>query len=561
MIEFQLSDIPRLLPEILLLVLALLVLGSDIFEQWGDDEEAITERSGSAASLAALGLGMIFVITLVQSGFVGRLPVGAGDGNPITAFLAGIVRNLQFDPDTTAPILGAFATDQLTLIGRLLFIGSALFVVLLTMNTPPRRNAAEFYTLLIVSTVGACLMAGANELILAFLAIELTSIPLYVLTGYFINRKQSSEAGMKYLLFGAMSSGILLYGMSLLFGQAAMTIGTTTLGNTLTQFPVIGSTIAQAGEPSLMLTLSLLFIIGGLGYKIAVVPFHSWAPDVYQTAPIPVAAFIAAASKAAGFFLLLRLLSTAYSPILVGSPAIDIAGGFGGWTGMLAILAFATLVYGNLAALPQTNVRRLLAYSGIAHAGFLLLPLLAVASPVSADQASASTALLYYLVVYVLMTLGAFGVLAVAAPHLGGDDMRHLYGMARRSPPLAALLTIFVFALAGIPPLAGFLAKFYAFLAGWSSDAYWLIITAVIATVVSLYYYLGILRAIYVAPPADPTPIPVSRTAMVTLTTVAALVLLLGLVPGIIMPALEQVRLTVTSLPIGEPPPIPPPTP
>lgn len=559
MVEFQIANIPRILPEILLIVLALLVLGSDIFERWGTSEDARLERSRSSGSLAMLGLGMIFIITLVQSGFVGRIPVDFTSDNPIVTFFVNIIRNLQYGTDPIAntpvpivdlpPILGAFSTDTLTMLSRLIFVGAALLTVLLTLDVPPLNNPGEFYTLLLISTTGMAVMSGATELILAFIAIELTSIPLYVLVGYFTERRQSSEGGMKYFLFGAMSSGILLYGMSLLYGYTVTALASADTniegfigGEEATQFARIGEVVAQAGDPVPMLIISMLFIIGGLGYKIAVVPFHSWSPDAYQVAPTAITAFLSTASKVAGFILLYRLLVLAY-PSLVGAPITSEATAFGGWTGALALIALVTLVWGNLAALPQTNAKRLLAYSGIGHAGFLLLGLLAWAAPTGTDQALGTSALVYYLVVYTLMNVGAFGVLAVVSLETGGDDISDLNGLAQRNLGLAVLMTVFIFSLAGIPPLAGFFAKFYIFMAGWQSGAEWLVVVGVIMTIVSLYYYLLLLKAIFLNPPLDTTPISTPPSMQTALLIGAVLTLALGIYPNAILNVINEVTL------------------
>jgi NADH-quinone oxidoreductase subunit N len=545
--QFQLSDIPRMLPELLLLVLAILVLGSDVFEKWSNDEEGQQERNRSSASLSALGLVMIFAITLLQSGYVYQLPVNAPEG-----FFANIIGNLQYGLSSVTnelvlttelpPILGAFATDNLTMVARLVFIGAALLTVLLTLDYQPAGNPGEFYTLILVSTLGMCLMAGASEFILAFLAIELTSIPLYILTGYFLADKRSTEAGMKYFLFGALSSAVLLYGMSLTYGYAALqTVGTHT-ANDLTQFRSIGILTAEEATIPALLMLGMLFIIGGLGYKIAVVPFHSWSPDVYQGAPTPITAFISTASKAAGFVLLYRLLVTAF-PGQTGATVTDEVATFGGWSSLLALVAVVTLVWANLAALPQTNARRLLAYSSIGHAGFLLLGVIAWASPLQIDRDLGTSALLYYLVVYSITNIGAFGALAVISMKVGGDDISNLNGLARRNTGLAVLMALFVLSLAGIPPLSGFFAKFYIFMAGWQSGAHWLVVVAVIATIVSLYYYLRLLRAIFIAAPESEEPVATPPAINATLILSALLVIALGVYPNLVLTVIERVQL------------------
>jgi len=534
---FQLTDIPRLLPEILLLVLALLVLGSDILERWASTPEAQIERARSAASLTSVGLGLVFAITLLQSGYVYRL----SDTAPVNV-LTNIVRNLQSGGPSEVAILGSFAADHLTMIARLTLIAAALLTSMLCLEFRPSGNPGEFYALILFSTAGMCLMAGATELVMIFLAIELTSIPLYILAGYFRNDPRSAEAGMKYFLFGAMSSGILLYGMSLAYGFAASVLGGASNANDLTRLDRIAELSRQAagaGQGPGLLTLAMILIVVGVGYKLAVVPFHGWSPDVYQGAPTPITAFISTASKTAGFLLLFRLLTVAF-PELTGSAAIGAE--LGGWTSALALLALLTLVVGNLAALPQTNAKRLLAYSSIAQAGFVLLGLVAWAAPQSFDRSQGTAALLYYLVVYTLTNIGAFGALTAVLMATGGDEISDLNGLARRNLPLAVLLTICVLSLAGVPPLAGFFAKFYVFMVGWQAGAEWLVVAALVTTVISLYYYLRLLKAMFIEPPPSPEPLasPTWITAAVAVAAVA--VVGLGIFPNAILTVIGQVQ-------------------
>jgi NADH-quinone oxidoreductase subunit N len=531
---FQLTDVPRVLPELLVIVLALLVLGSDIFERWADTDAARRERVRSSASLAAIGMGMILVIALLQSGYLYRLP----EDTPLNIF-TNILRNLQSGGPGGVALVGAFATDHLTMIARLLLIGGALLAILLTLDDAPTANPGEFYALILFSTAGMCLMAGATEFILAFLAVELTSIPLYILAGYYRNEPRSAEAGMKYFLFGALSSAILLYGMSLAYGASVAALSGTSAANDLTQFVRVAQVAAGSGASSGILTLGMLFILGGVGYKVAVVPFHAWAPDVYQGAPIPITAFIATASKTAGFILLYRLLITAF-PQLGGSVALDAE--FGGWAGALTLLGLLTLIIGNLAALPQTNARRLLAYSSIAQAGFILMALVALIAPLNSDRSQATSALLYYLLVYTLSNIGAFGALAVVALHSGGDELADLRGLARRNLPLAVLFAVCVLSLAGIPPLAGFFAKFFVFMVAWQAGGWVLVSIGVITTVIALYYYLRLLKAMFIDEPADAPPLPMPPAIGATLAISAALLLLLGIYPNLVLSVFQNVQ-------------------
>ncbi|WP_298404505.1 NADH-quinone oxidoreductase subunit N [uncultured Chloroflexus sp.] len=526
---FQLTDIPRLLPEILLLVLALLVLGSDILEKWGRTPEAQLERVKSSASLTSIGLVMVLAVALLQSGYLYQLPETA----PVN-FFTNIIRNLQSGGPGGDPVAGVFVVDHLTMIARLLIIGSALLISLLCLDVRPTAHPGEFYALIVFATLGMCLMVGAKELLLAYLAIELTSIPLYLLAGYFRNEARSAEAGLKYFLFGAISSAILLYGMSIAFGAALNGVSGAANMNDLTRFDRIGAFTPSGGG---LITLAMLFIVAGMGYKLAVVPFHAWSPDVYEGAPTPITAFISTASKAAGFILLFRLLTETF-PAMAGAPVLGEAAG--GWTGVLAVLALLTVVFGNLAALPQNNAKRLLAYSSIAHAGFVVLGLLAWAAAQQFDREQGLVALLYYLIIYSLTNIGAFGALALIGQQVGGDDFEHLRGLARRNLPLALLFTVCILSLAGIPPLGGFFAKFYIFMAGWQSGATWLVVIAVVMTIVSLYYYLRLLKVMFIEPAVDMTPVPMSRGVAAALTITAVGVLALGIFPNVILSVLER---------------------
>lgn len=533
---FQISDIPRMLPELMLLVLALLVLGSDVFERWGTDAKARAERRKAAGQLTVIGLGIIFTVALVQSRFLFTVPP-PGD-NALLNALINLGRNLQAGGPGGPPILGAFITDELTSLARLLFLGIALLTAILTLDYPLDQNPGEFYALLLTATLGLSIMAAANEFVLAYLGLELSSIALYVLAGYFRTDRQSAEAGLKYFLFGVASSAVLLYGISLAYGftaSANQAVGGQPI--IATSFPAIARFTEAGVTNNGLLTLAFIFIVAGLGYKITAAPFHSWSPDVYQGAPTPVSAFLSTASLAAGFLLIYRILTAAF-PGAAGSPEI---GNFGGWTGLIALLALVSVLLGNLAALVQTNAKRLLAYSGISHAGFALLALTLWNPSGAGDPELAGSSLLYYLIAYGLTNLGAFAVLAVIRERSGGDELSDLNGLWKRSPFLALIMTLLVLSLAGIPPLAGFWAKFFVFMAGFRAGAGWVVAIAIAMTVVSLAYYLAFIKAIWIASPRDEEPIrtPVSIQAVLLVTTVLAVVL--GLFPNLVSGVLDQV--------------------
>lgn len=525
--SFQITDIPRILPELMLLLLAMLVLGSDILTRWGQNAKAQVERAKEAGQLTAVGLGLVLIVALVQSRFLFVVPDPTG--GPLDVLLT-LGRNLQAGGPGGPALLGAFATDEFTMLARMTFIGAALLATLLAMGYRLTANPGEFYSLLIFATLGMSLMAAATEFILAYLALELSSIALYVLAGYFRENEQSSEAGLKYFLFGSLSSAIFLYGISLVYGFVAsenQKAGGTPIIATL--FAEVGRLATGEAASSPLLTLGIVFIIAGLGYKLSVVPFHTWAPDVYQGAPPPVTAFLSTASKAAGFLLLYRMLTTAF-PGAVGTPRLE---EFSGWTSLLAILALATVLVGNLGALPQTNARRLLAYSSIGHAGFVLLAVLLWTSTSPVDRAFGTAALFYYLIAYTITNLGSFGVLTVISDALGGDDLKDLNGLWRRNLPLALMMTILILSLAGIPPLAGFWAKFFVFMAGFQAGAVPLVAIAIVMTVVSLYYYLRFLKAMWMNPATSTEPIVTPRIANAAIVISTVLVVVMGVLPNL----------------------------
>lgn len=541
-------DILKILPELMLILLALMVIVFDLFS--GDATEE--QRFADAASTTALGLGLVFILVMLQGGFIINRFVDPATLNPqaggIGGFFANIFRNLQIVTDSTPGpngvpnnvlLNGAFIIDNLTMLARLLFIGAAFITALLIRDYGTAANPAEFFGLLLFATIGMNFMAGAGEMITAYLALELASVSLYIMAGYFKGNLKSSEAGMKYYIFGALSSAVLLYGLSLWYGYAAY----HQIPNP-TQFSAIVQAIAEGGNSNL-LYLALIFIIAGLGYKVAVVPFHSWSPDVYEGAPTPVTAFLSTASKAAGFVLLYRVLAEGFAP-MTGSAAFTT--NFGGWASILAGIAFLTMTYGNLAALTQTNAKRLLAYSSIAHAGFLLMGFIAVYVPGDTSRFTqfGVTSLVYYLVVYTFTNLGAFGALAAISRVTGGDNMSDLNGLYRRNLGLAVLMAVFVLSLAGIPPLSGFLAKFMVFQAAWEAGAIWLLVVGVFNTLLGLYYYLRLLKAMFIHEAIDERRVPVPGGINFSLIVSAVLVLLLGLAPALFLPAIEAVTQVAT---------------
>jgi NADH-quinone oxidoreductase subunit N len=348
-----------------------------------------------------------------------------------------------------------------------------------------RANEGEYYALLLSSGLGMFLMAGAANLLMAYLSLEFVSLTSYVLTGFLRHNRRSGEAALKYLIYGGVASGAMIYGMSWIFGLTGR--------DGLHRHRARRRAPRPASRPAMFLALVLVFT--GFGYKISMVPFHMWAPDVYTGAPIPVTAFLAVGSKAAGFAMLLRFFHFGVAPSEAAAtlgrlPLVELG----------SLLCVATMTLGNLAALSQTNMKRLLAYSSIAHAGYALLGFVVFAE-------AGVQAVLFYLAIYYTMNLGAFWVVMLVANATGREDLEGYRGLAWRGGALAAVaLAVFLFSLAGLPPLAGFLGKFYVFAAGVEGRLYALVVIGLLNSVVSLYYYARVVKVMFLDRPEPNDP-------------------------------------------------------
>ena len=395
--------------------------------------------------------------------------------------------------------------DKYSLFFNVIFLVSTILVVLISMNYLGRtdRRQGEYYLLILLATLGMMLMASGNELIVVFLGLELMSLSLYVLAGYFQRSMASSEAGMKYLLLGAFASGFFLYGIALIYGGA----GTTSI-------PKIATAITEnAGSPLLLSGMFLLVV--GFGFKVALVPFHQWAPDVYEGAPTSIAAFISAGPKAAGFAAFLRIFLEALQNLQSE------------WIVVVTILAALTMTVGNLVAIAQRNIKRMLAYSSIAHAGYVLVGLAA------ANKDGISSAM-FYLLVYCIMNIGAFGAVILARTDDGESLMISDYaGLGFKKPLLALFMTLMLLSLAGFPPTAGFVGKFYIFRSAVESGQIWLVIIGAINTAISAFYYLRVVVAMYMREPeAELDFHPYPGLLIVALTLAAIGVVLIGILPS-----------------------------
>lgn len=476
-----------LLPEAVLVLGGLIALAFDLF---GARTASLEARSRIAARIGTLSI-------------IGAFAAVAKVGAPGAVFG------------------GVLALDALTWITRLGVLALAGFTTALLPGTLRLRNPAEYIAIILFATAGFTLMAAANQLLIAFLALELASLSLYVLAGFDKSRPESAEAALKYFLFGGISAAFLLFGFSLIYGLTGSI-----------ELPMIARQLGTQ-PPSTLLIVALVMVLVAFGFKAAAAPFHLWAPDVYQGAPVSSAALIASASKLAGFVLFVRLLWSGLQPAAGG---LGGAGEAPGWLTVVAMISAISLILGNLAALAQSNVRRLLAYSAIAHAGALLLGIIAAGR-------SGPAPLVYYAATYGVATVGAFGVIAVIdrGSAAGCHQITDLAGLVRRSPLLAFCLLVFVLSLAGIPPLAGFFGKFAVFaaalkLGGLATAAGWLAVLAILLSAVALYYYLIILKqALVVKPAGEPAPIAVPAEAAVTLVLAAIVLLGLGLFPSVIL--------------------------
>jgi len=406
--------------------------------------------------------------------------------------------------------------------------------LLLLIGSEFTRNPGEYVSVVLMAAAGGFIISAAQDLIVIFTGLELLSLSLYILTAFAKKSGKSAEAAIKYYIFGGMSAAFLLFGFSYLYGIS---------GSTNLQRIVQESYFASISGGAPLLCLALAMIVTGLGFKVAAVPFHMWAPDTYEGAPIPSASFIASVSKVASFALLISIGSalvhgfgTANQVRLVFfslGPASGFTGPQAQWSLILAILSAASMFVGNMAALAQSSVRRLLAYSAIAHAGYILLGL----AFFSGTNISAQ-AVLYYILTYGLSTIGAFGVVGVVERATGSDTLDAFLGLHKRNPLLAAVLLVLLLSLAGIPPLVGFWAKFNLFAAALRVSAgavpFTLVALAVAFSAVSLYYYLQVLKRAYVMPAADESPIRAHPVTAAVLVAIAAAVIVFGCFPALL---------------------------
>jgi len=457
-----------ILPEMLILAIALILLCVEPF--WKEDQRR------NAGWLTAGGLFIAMIVSLLF-----------GQPGEPTAVFGGMIR-----------------FDWLGFFFKMLFMFAAAATALLLMDHEKAGQRGEAYVMLLASVLGMNLMASSADLIMLYLAIETASIPLYILAGFLLADDRSTEAGFKYLLFGTLASTVMLYGFSLVFGFA----GTTNLY-------ALADMLAAGNLSPLLAFAVVALVLVGLAFKVSLVPFHFWAPDVYEGSPTPVAGFLSTASKAAGFAVLVRLFFVAFPDF---APS---------WTLVLAALSAITMTVGNLLAISQTNVKRLLAYSSIAHAGYALIGVVAF------SQLGAAS-VVFYLAAYIVTNLLAFGVVMAFSRITGLENLEDYAGMSRRNPWLGLLMLAAFLSLAGMPPFGGFVAKVFVFAAGVEANYIWLVVVGILNSIVGVYYYLNAMKYVYLyrMPNQDEEkhPIPLTRPYAIALAVLMIGVILVGTV-------------------------------
>ena len=489
------SDLYLLSPELSLAGLALALILLDL----------VVPRKGLLAALGAVGL-------LVPLGFSIALWSGLDDRGLFSGN-DGILAN-------------TLVVDSFSLFFMFLVIGVVAAVFAISSDYAKRfhRFQVEYYALVLFSATGMMLLASTTELITIYISLELTALPLAALAA-FLRDGRSSESGMKFLILSGMSSAILLYGMVLVYGFT----GSTMLADVAARLGEVGLNESQPFG-SYALLLGIVLMIAGFGFKITAVPFQMWAPDVYEGSPTPITAFLSVASKAAGFAVILRIFYIAFPMDIL---SIE-------WSSIFAVLAALSMTLGNLVAIPQNNIKRMLAYSTVAHAGYLMVGVAAVAARGSGDLgALGPSGVLFYLGGYAVMNLAAFSAIIAISNRIESDDIADYAGMSRRAPYLAAVLAFAMVSLTGVPPTVGFMVKIYIFGAAVNSGLAWLVVVGVVNSVVSAYYYLRVVKVMYLSPPPTEGPIPSDVPVRLAALGAMAGVLFFGIYP---QPLLDLAR-------------------
>lgn len=503
--DFNLSWVAALIPE---LSLAVLLVAVQVY-----DRVAKPVERNKLGLLTGWGAFIILLITL------GLWLIG-GEPNPNTGLADSLIWG------------GMIRHDLVTLVFRVMFLVALMVTALISMDVK-QLQTVEYYALLITAAIGFSLMAAAADLIMLYLALEMASISSYILAGFLKGKDRSAEAGVKYFVYGAFATGVMLYGMSLVYGITGQT-NLYAIGNWLqatfagAQPPGIPVTATAASLNGVLLLAAVMLIVG-FGFKISAVPFHFWTPDVYEGAPTPFTAYVSTASKAAGFAIFIRVFTAG----VFGFPNPGNA-----WWAMLVAMCIITMTLGNLVAIFQNNIKRMLAYSSIAQAGYAMIGLVTLTP-------DGNGATMFYLLMYIFTNVAAFGVVILVSNVSKSDQMEDIYGLSRRSPYLALVMLVALLSLGGIPPTAGFLGKFFVFKAAVDAGFWWLALIGILNAFVALYYYLNVVKYMYLyRSEEEEIAIPVSRSAWVGLGFSTFFILLLGVYAG---PAFEWTRQAATA--------------
>ena len=433
--------------------------------------------------------------------------------------VAGAFTLFMWDAGAQSISNNMLVVDNFALFFKVLFLGIAIIVILSSTDYVSKfaNFHGEYHALILLATLGMMLMTSSTELITLYISLEVSSLSLYVLAG-FLKDPKSSESSIKYLLLGAVSSAVLLYGMALIFGFT----GTTQLGE-------IANAVRQTASANIFdnpgLLMGIALLVAGFGFKIAAVPFQLWVPDVYEGAPTPITGFLSVASKAAGFALILRVFYTAFE--MPEWLSLD-------WGTIYAILAVIGMIIGNASAIAQSNIKRLLGYSSIAQAGYLMVGL-ATLGLAPASEIIGRSSILFFLFSYALANLGAFAAIIAISNKINSDEIKDFAGMGKRAPILALCLTVCLISLIGMPPASGFIAKFYLFNGAVQNGLLWLVIIAVLNSVISAFYYLRVVKAMWFNEPVSTEKVTSSGALRLALALTCLGVLFVGIVPGFVL--------------------------
>ncbi len=487
MTEFNfLQSLPSIAPEVGLTILAMVVLFLDMYMP--------EHQRRNIAYVTAVGLTLLALTPIIWG------PPAPGTGPENALYWGGMVRH-----------------DTLSQIFKIMILLAGAFCSLMAIDMKTLGRRGEFYLIIIVSTLGATLISSAADLIMVFLGLETLTIPLYILAAFRRDDPRSSESGMKYFLFGSFASALMLFGFSILYGFTGQT-------NIYIIAEQLGTALNDAPVPVLT---AMVLVVAGFGFKIGAAPFHFWTPDMYEGAPTPVTAYVSVASKAASIALLMRFLIAVFpESLVIGDQAMQPF-----WVQLAAAMAVLSMTLGNVLALSQRNIKRLLAYSSIAQAGYTLIGVAAIQAQTPEGQAQAVASVGFYMFMYTFTNILAFAVVVLFSEATGSETIADLAGLNRRSPWLALTLTVALLSLAGIPPAAGFFGKFFLFNAAVEAGLTWLAIVGVLNAIVALYYYLIVIKVMYVdRSPDEDKPIPMSPVYSWVLGVPAVLVIVLGTV-------------------------------